>query len=204
MHGATMTNFRRQGIKATKHGKPNPEYVRSIIDGQPTPERLAKAEGFYVVGDDQQGTRVYHFQDTPLHRLYSRLRNADRSDDEQKKLSVEWAAMLKYLHHWHHAGLESSCSSIDLDRVFSSDPSMMSGMAKTERQVFHRTMYRRAGEYLMSGKAFGTEKGHGMVVLLDNFVCHGWNRGITSDMSPYIFRKTIRGIAQHLARHWGL
>lgn len=202
MTGAVMTNFRRQGIKARKNGRPNPEHPR-LVDG-PTTERLAKAEGFYVVGDDQQGTKVYHFQDTPLHRLYSRFRAADKSEDEQRNLMIEWGALQKYFHHWHHAGLESSCGSVDLNRIFSSDPSMMGGMPKTERQVFHRTMYRRAGEYLMSLKAFGPDDGHSIVVLLDNFVCYGWDRGIASGMSPYHFRKTIRGAARHLAKHWGL
>jgi len=166
----------------------------------PTAERIAKSQGEYVVGDDQQGTKVYHFHDTPLARLYKRLSAADKSDSNRKQLTAEHVALMKYRHHWYHAGLEASVGSVDPNRVFSSDPSNFSGMAKSERQVSHRQMYRRAGEHLM--KALGRSEGHSAIVLLDNFVCYEWDRGIASGMSAYKFRKTVRIAAANLALHW--
>jgi hypothetical protein len=158
----------------------------------PTAERIAMAQGGFVVGDDQQGTKVYHFQDTPLARLYKRLAKADKSDGERKQLTAEHVALMKYRHHWHCAGLEASVGSVDLNRVFSSDPSNFSGMAKTEAQVSHRQMYRRAVALV----------GHESSILLDNFVCYEWDRGIASGLSYYKFRKAIRNAAARLSDHW--
>lgn len=167
----------------------------------PTPERFAQAQGEFVVGDDKQGTKIYHFTDTPLYRLYKRLRQANKSDQEAKQLTAEHVALMKYRMHWYHAGLESSVGSVDLNRVHSSDPSSMSGMAKSERQVSHRQMYRKAGEMLM--RAMGQQAGHAAIVLLDNFVCYEHSRGIASGLSAYLFRKRVRQAAAHLAAHWG-
>jgi hypothetical protein len=107
-------------------------------EGKPTQERLAKAEGHIEVGDDAQGTRVYTLRDSPLERLSARGGIDPR----------EYAALMKFKQHWHHAGLQPSVGSIDLTRVFSSDPGMYSGMAKTERQVFHRQRYREAVQHI--------------------------------------------------------
>jgi len=186
MNGAQVRDSRRTGVRATIKGKPNPEYG-------PTVERLQHASGSYSIGDDKQGTRIYHFHDSPLDRLYSRLiRNAGRYEEDQ--LRKEYAALQKHRHHWHASGLESSPRSVDLDRVFCSDSSMLSGMAKSERQAFHRQAYRNASKKL----------GHELSILIDNFVCYEWDRSIASGMSPYNFRKTIRDAGQKLSHHWGI
>lgn len=100
----------------------------------PTPERLAKADGHFTVGDDKQGGKVYTFADDVLERALKR-----------KAISPEqFAALDKFRHHWFHAGLLPSIGGVDLNRVFSSDPGSISGMAKSERQVFHRQQYRKA------------------------------------------------------------
>lgn len=158
----------------------------------PTPERLQKAQGAFVVGDDKQGTRIYHFIDTPLTRLYNRFKAANKSDDEIKQLSIEHAALIKYRTHWHHAGLEASVGSVDPNRVFSSDPGNFSGMAKTEAQAHHRIVYRQAAMVI----------GDDARKLVDNFVCMEQSPGIA--MTGYIFRKTIRKAAAQLAEHWGM
>lgn len=106
--------------------------------GTPTRERLAKAGGHVEVGDDTQGARVYTLKDTPLERLSA------RGGIDPK----EYSALMKYKQHWYHAGLQPSLSSMDLNRVFASDPATFSGMAKTDRQVFHRQRYREAVQYL--------------------------------------------------------
>jgi hypothetical protein len=185
-------NIRRTGIPASKKGKPNPEYVRSIIDGIPTPERLAKAQGFFVVGDDKQGTRITRMRDDTLERLVAR-----------KILSgSEYAALQKYHIHWHRAGLESCIGSADLNRVFSSDPGSMSGMAKTEGQAHHRRQWREAREAI----------GHRSGIVVDNVVSAGWNlesAGHTIGyQSPYRARRAttelLRDAGYRLSRLWGI
>ncbi|MEW6639474.1 MAG: DUF6456 domain-containing protein [Pseudomonadota bacterium] len=106
--------------------------------GAPTAERLAKADGHVEIGDDAQGTRIYTLRDAPLERL-----NARGGIDAR-----EYAALMKFKQHWHHAGLQPSVGSVDLSRVFAVDPNGYSGMAKTERQVFHRQRYREAVQHI--------------------------------------------------------
>lgn len=106
--------------------------------GEPTPERLVKAEGHVEIGDDGQGTRVYALRDSPLERLSARGGIDPR----------EYSALMKFKQHWHHAGLLPSIGGIDLNRVFASDPGSYSGMPKTERQVFHRQRYRKAVQHI--------------------------------------------------------
>lgn len=177
----------------------------------PTAERLAKASGHFHVGDDKQGGKVYQLCDNPMDRLYSRLAKAS-SSREENGVRREYAALLKYRHHWHSAGLESSVGSVDLDRIFAADASNMSGMAKSERQANHRQQYRRAREVI----------GHRPGIVLDNVVCCEWNldlagcsvgcgsykKGRKTYASPYRAReeatKLLREAAQKLADHWGI
>jgi hypothetical protein len=191
---AVSKNIRRTGTPASKKGVPNPEYG-------PTLERLAKAQGSVSIGDDKQGTRIYHFHDAPLDRLYSRLtRRAGKYQEEQ--LRTEYIALQKYKHHWFAAGLESSLSSTDLDRIFASDPGSMSGMAKTESQAHHRQQWRVARDLL----------GHKPGIVVDNVVCAetslevaGWSIGFNSrtqarDRAEEIVRESGR----KLAKMWGV
>lgn len=193
IEGATMArNFRRQGIKATKGGKPNPKYARSMIDGIPTPERLAKAQGHFVVGDDQQGTRIMTMRDNPLEKLLLK----------RVLSSTEYAALQKYHHHFFHAGLGSCVGSMDLNRVFASDPGSHSGMAKTEAQAFHRGKYRDARELL----------GHKTSIVVDNVVCNGTSPEVAGYAIGYASPSRAREAAEKhikragdlLERHWGL
>jgi hypothetical protein len=190
---AAMTrNIRRTGIPATKKGKPNPEYARSVIDGLPTAERLAKSEGFYHVGDDQQGTKIVRMRDDTLERLLAR----------QILSGVEYAALQKYHLHWHRAGLEAAIGSVDLNRIFSSDPGSMSGMAKTEGQAHHRHQWREARELI----------GHRAGIVVDNVVCAGWNLETAGHSigfaSPYRARQAARDMLKYagyrLSRLWGI
>lgn len=187
-------NIRRTGIQATKKGRPNPEYG-------PTAQRLALAQGHFSVGDDKQGTRIYQFHDTTLDRLYSRLaKRAGRYQEEE--LRREYSALQKYKHHWFAAGLECPLGSADLGRVFASDPSSMSGMAKTERQAHHRQQWREARELL----------GHKPGIIVDNVVCAdtslevaGWSVGFNSrTQSRDKAEEILRACAQKLAKLWGI
>lgn len=177
----------------------------------PTLERLAKAHNHFHVGDDKQGGKVYQLCDNPMDRLYSRLTRGAGTRDENC-LRREYAALLKYRHHWHSAGLEASLGSVDLNRIFAADASNMSGMAKTERQANHRQQYRQARDKV----------GHRAGIVLDNVVCaelslelagssvgYGsyYKKGRKSYASPYRAReeatKLLREAAEKLADHWG-
>lgn len=158
----------------------------------PTLERLGKAADAVDVGDDRQGTRIYFMRDTPLQRFYGRLKSraGTRESDE---LTREYTALMKYRHHWYHAGLEASVGSVDLNRVFSSDPSNMSGMAKSERQFFHRQAHRAAREVI----------GHEAGIVVDNFCCYEWPMDVAC-ASSFRGRRIVREAASKLAREWGI
>lgn len=162
----------------------------------PTLERLGKAAGAFEIGDDQQGTKVYFFKDTPLQRLYGRLRSR-AGTREADDLTREYTALMKYRHHWYHAGLEGPLPSVDLNRVFASDPSNMVGMAKSERQFDHRKKYRAAVALI----------GHKPHILLDNFVCYEWQLSVacyTIGYSMFRARRMVRDSAAQLAKEWGI
>lgn len=181
-------NFRRHGIDASKQ---RAEYIRSVFEG-PTPERLAKAQGFFVVGDDQQGTKIHRMRDDTLERLVAR----------KILTGSEYAALQKYHHHWHMAGLEMGIGTVDLNRVFSSDPGSMSGMAKTEGQAHHRKQWREARD----------EIGHRAGIVVDNVVCAGVNLEYAGGQVGWTSKpqaiaaatEILRDAGCRLAKLWGI
>lgn len=191
MHGAAMS----------RKTKETP-YVRSTVDGLPTAERLAKAQSHFTVGDDKQGTRIYHFHDTTVDRLYSRLRKQARSRSTEEGLRSEYIALQRYRHHWHHSGLELALASVDPNRIFASDPAGMSGMPKTEKQAHHRRQYREARDLL----------GWKPHIVVENVMCAetslevaGFSIGHNSrtqarDKAEQIVRESAR----KLAKLWGI
>jgi hypothetical protein len=194
MHGAAMTrNIRRTGVRATVKGKANPLYA--LATG-PTQERIAKADNHYTVGDDKQGTRIYHFHDATVDRLYSRLTRRAGSRAAEEQLRSEYLALQRYKHHWHHSGLEISVGSVDLNRIFAPDSPGMTGMPKTERQAHHRQQYRDARH-----------------IVVENVMCAetslevaGWAIGsFTSRTSARDGAESIlRESARKLAKMWGI
>lgn len=154
------------------------------------------AQDAFVVGGQDRGTKIYFFADAPLQRFYARLR-LRANQRETDALTREYVALQKYRHHWYHAGLEAPLQSVDLNRVFASDPSSMSGMAKSERQADHRTKWRAAVEHIK----------HKPSILLDNFVCYEWPLHVsccTIGYSPFKARKLVRETADRLADFWGV
>lgn len=172
-----------------------PKEIELDVRG-PTPQRLAMARDAFVVGGEDRGTRIYFFADSPLQRLYARLRlRAGTRETEQ--LTAEYTALMKYRHHWYHAGLEAALPSVDLNRVFASDPSNMIGMAKSERQADHRKKYRAAVAFI----------GHKPHILLENFVCYEWPLHVSCHAIGYSMfraRRMVRDTAAALAREWGI
>ncbi|MDB5607807.1 MAG: hypothetical protein JWP25_4707 [Bradyrhizobium sp.] len=162
----------------------------------PTPERLSKAGDAFVVGGEDRGVKIYYFADSPVQRLYARLR-LRAGQRETEDLTKEYVALQKYRHHWYHAGLEAPLPSVDLNRVFASDPSNMVGMAKSERQADHRSKYRAAVEKV----------GHKPHILLENFVCYEHPLNVachTIGYSMFRARRMVRDTAAELAQFWGI
>jgi len=203
MHGAAITmskNIRRVGVPATKRGRVNPTYAEA---SGPTLERLAKAVGHVSVGDDKQGTRVYHFHDSAIDRLYSRLAKQAKSRVAEELIRSEYTALQRYRHHWHNAGLEPSIGSVDLNRIFASDPSSMSGMAKTERQAHHRKQFRDARALLGWKPHIIVEN----VLFADNPLdIAGWSVGLGPSRTSARdgAERVVRESARKLAKLWGI
>jgi predicted Zn-dependent peptidase len=157
-----------------------------------TPERLMRSIGEIDVGDDKQGNRIYTFKDSPLQRMFSR-----KAIDP-----TEYTALQKYFHHWYHGGLLPGVGSVDLNRVFASDPGLASGMAKSERQAHHRQQYRAAR----------AEIGHRAGVVVDNVVCHenslevgGFSIGWTNKPQAIAAAtEMLRDAGCRLAKLWGI
>src|SRR5262249_27616926 len=97
----------------------------------PTPERLRRAGKDVARGETGQIT----MRDAPLERAFAR----------GALTAEQYSAGQKYRHHWYHAGLSGALVSVDLWAV---DLGAYAGMAKTERQVFHRQRYREAVQAL--------------------------------------------------------
>ncbi len=187
MNGAQLTkrDIRRTGVPATIKGEPNPEYG-------PTVERLLKSQGNYTVGDDKQGGKIHTMRDQPLDRMFAR----------QAITGSEYAALQKYHHHWHHAGLEMSLMSANLNRIFASDPASLSGMAKTEAQAHHRKQWREARRTL----------GVRVAGIVDSVVCAGnslevagYNIGWRSKPQAIAAAtEMLRDGGYRLSRLWGI
>jgi len=158
----------------------------------PTAERIWKADGAFDLGGDDRVGRTYIFSDSPLGRMFKR-----HAIDP-----IEFTALQRYKHHWYHGGLLSSMGSVDLNRVFACDPSNMSGMAKSERQAFHRQQYREARELI----------GHRPGIVVDNVVCAEWPLHVAGHSigydSPHRARmaasQILRDAGYRLARLWGI
>jgi len=158
----------------------------------PTAERIWKANGAFDIGGDDRGIRTYTFSDCPLGAMFK----GKRIDP------MEFTALQRYKHHWHHGGLLSSMGSVDLNRVFASDPSNFSGMAKSERQAFHRQQYREARELI----------GHRPGIVVDNVVCQelsleiggyaiGWRN---RPQAVAAATEMLRDAGYRLSKHWGI
>lgn len=171
--------------------KRKPQVVYQSIEG-PTSERLKHSLGYFEIAGEDRASQKYTMQDSPLDRLMAR-----RAIDP-----VEYSALRKYAHHWYHGGLLSSVSSMDLNRIFASDPGSMSGMAKSEGQAHHRQQYRQAREIL----------GHRPGIVVDNVVCAEWDLATAGHSigyeSPYRARKAaaeiLRDAGYRLAKLWGI
>jgi hypothetical protein len=103
---------------------------RLVDERGPTNARLRKSDGFDVGKADGR----YTMRDAPVEIMAA------------KKIITEkqYQALAKYRIHWFNGGLSESFGGMDPNHIFASDISNFAGMAKTERQVFHRQRWRAA------------------------------------------------------------
>lgn len=95
----------------------------------PTPERIAKAERYI----HRSATGPITVRDAPLEQLEADGRITER----------QYAAAVKYRHHWHNAGLRERFSSLRMDGTFGGSQEHV-----TDAMVHHRSMYTQAVQTL--------------------------------------------------------
>lgn len=163
----------------------------NILDERgPTPERLQKALGDFVIGGDERTKRIYQFRDTPLYRLYSDWLSKDKSGEAQEQLGKEYLVLLRYRDHWYYAGLEPHVGSIDLNRVSGSGEPH--GMPKSERQAYHRLVYRQAVR----------ELGINLSRIVEHIACAELPASECALVSENTFRRQLRVAAVKLTGLW--
>ena len=144
------------------------------------------------MGGEDRGVRTYVMRDTPL----------DKALRKGIITGAQHSALEKLRHHWFHGGTAPMMTTLDLDRVFSSDAGSASGMPKSEQQAFHRARYREAvGEIGLRAS-----------YVVEGVVCYeyslddvgmklGWS-------SPYRAREGAKSMlvsaAEKLAKLWGI
>lgn len=173
-----------------RHRAPEPQ--GRGVEGAPTDQRLGKAGADFALGGDERDGRRYVMRDNPLDMAQRKGILSGRSH----------SALKKYLHHWHHAGLNATLGSVDLNRIFASDPLSSSGMARSQSQAFHRLQYREAVQKL----------GIITAAIVENVVC--WEMSFQDAGMKLGFRSPFRGRTEAvrrvqeagdmLARLWGI
>jgi hypothetical protein len=108
--------------------------VRLVDERGPTNARLRKSEG-YEIGN---ATGAIQVRDAPIERMLARKIITEK----------QYQGLGKYRIHWFNGGLSPSFGGMDPNHIFASDISNFAGMAKTERQVFHRQQYRAANHVM--------------------------------------------------------
>lgn len=101
---------------------------------QPTPERMAKAGEFYVVGGDGRVT----MRDGMIDRIRKRGVITERQAEAGRR----------YRLYWYHAGLEPGPNGVDPNRIYAPDHTGMRLMAQSERQAEYRQRYRQAARHI--------------------------------------------------------
>lgn len=100
----------------------------------PTAERIAHAGEFHTLAGRSKADRRYVMHDSPLGRAWMR----------QKLSAEEYYSLRRYALHWLAGGLQGGLQTLDLDRVFATNPMDLTGLSKTERQQLHRDTYHAA------------------------------------------------------------
>lgn len=152
----------------------------------PTPERMAKAEGFIHASKDGPFT----VRDAPLERLHGAKRLTD----------TQYNAATKFRHHWHNAGLAERFAVQNFMGV--GGGSGWDAMPASEFQAHHRDQYRKAVQSL----------GMKMSMVVEDVVCRdidlfsvgkklGWMNEVQARAAV---TETLRFALDKLAEEWGM
>lgn len=118
--------------EAIEDFRPDP---RLVDERGPTEARLRKAGEDVERGNASGG---YTLRDAPIEMMLARKIITEK----------QYQGLGKYRIHWFNGGLGPSYGGMDPNHIFASDISNFSGMAKTERQVFHRQQWRAANQVM--------------------------------------------------------
>lgn len=175
----------------TRKTKPVSVEYREISN--PTPERMKKDDAtLHVVGgSEREGRRVIRLT-APIERMRERSVLTGR----------EWAGLDKYRTHWTLAGMEPSCGSVDLNRVFAANPSQRAGMAMGAPQLHHRQQFEAGRE----------EIGNRTAIVVDRIVLEDWtleSAGYTlgwrsKPQAIAAATEMLRDAGYRLSKLWGL
>ena len=117
--------------EAIEDFRPDP----SLVDERgPTNARLGKSEVHEIGSSDGR----YTMRDAPLEIMAAKKIITERQYD----------GLGKYRIHWFNGGLSATLGGMNPSHIFAKDITNFSGMAKTERQVFHRQQFRAANQVL--------------------------------------------------------
>jgi hypothetical protein len=165
--------------------------MKKVDDGSgPTQQRQDHAGEFYHETGYSKSSKRYHVSDDQLGKaLASHLISPE-----------ECSALRKYALHWLAAGLQGHLASVDLNRILAFDANAMHGLAKTERQQYHRQLYWQAHTHLGVRPAF----------VADQIACYETDIYDVGHMlgyqSPYRGREKVREILSdagyRLGRFW--
>lgn len=167
----------------------------------PTAERLIKSDGYVAIGDDQQGTRVYHMLDSVLDRTYSDLR-VKIGNAEQDELRLEYAALKKLGALYEAGALMGALPSVDLGNACFQGGAGRDHAAKTDGQIAARFSFHSARDQLSVWQWKVTDA----VVLRDvPLSAAGFLLGCRSQYrAREKARVVLRGSGITLANHWGM
>lgn len=132
----------------------------------PSQERLARSKGSFSIGGEDRGTKIVHFLDSPLERLYTRLSRSAGTENKIARLKTEYEALSKYRRLFVESGMIGSIGSVDPNRTYSPSPAGRSFLASTERQQDMRDEYRKAVIHLNRHPRWGIKQ----TIVVDNVV----------------------------------
>jgi hypothetical protein len=161
---------------------------RLVDERGPTNARLRKSEG-YQIGNV---TGAIEVRDAPIERMVARKILTEK----------QYQGLGKYRIHWYNGGLAPRFGGLDPNHIFASDISNFSGMAKSERQVFHRQQCRAANAVL----------GLRGIWVVERIVCEevpvedagrlmGWKN---RPQAVAAATEQLRAAADHLCHLWGM
>lgn len=166
--------------------KPKRKDQPTQITIPPTPERMAKAEGYIHASKDGPFT----VRDAPLERLHGSKRLTD----------TQYNAATKFRHHWHNAGLAERFAVQNFMGVGGGEGWDM--MPASEYQAHHRDQYRKAVQSL----------GLKMSMVVEDVVCREidlftvgqklhWNNEVQARAAV---TEILRIALDKLADEWGM